>query len=63
MKILLGIIGLVLFLPIAMVLVLGIVSAMIGAYTWLILKLFGEVVIAIVAIILVVKLIKYFINR
>lgn len=63
MKILLGITGLTLFLPIAIVLVLAIVSAMIGAYAWLIVKLFGEVIIVVVAIILVVKVIKHFIKR
>jgi hypothetical protein len=63
MKTFAGIIGILLLIPIAVVIVALIVVTLIGGYIGMVLSMLWEVAIAIVAIIIVYKIIAYFIRR
>lgn len=60
---LIGIIGIILLLPIAITIVAAIVLALIGGYIWLVWEVCGWLIILIIAVILAVKTINYFTKR
>jgi hypothetical protein len=62
MKILLGIIGILLALPIAIIIVAAISATLIGGYLWFVIKMFGGVLAAVLILILAVKLIKHLVK-
>lgn len=60
MKILFGIIGAILLLPIAIVIVAAIATTLVGAYIWLVFEICGWVLVVIGLIIGIVWLVKRF---